>query len=332
MPALNALEISSLKPRLGDNFLILGPDAFLADLATDHIRKELKKQDDVDLVIVYGDDISPAGLNDLLDTYSIFSSAKLILLRKADALEKQHLEPLATYFQDPSPQQSLVIAAEKIDARIGSWKKVRDACQAITCDSPKHSGILRPWLDKALQQLGKTMSFDAKQAFLDQVELDYANANNELQKLAILAGDKKMITGQDVARALGTSRVGTQISFYRALGNRQINEALELMDRMLASELKGLQVLFQIIRFFNSIYNILLLKAAHISAAEISSKHMSDFFQDQRKEYLGFSLNFTLEQMNMIFSILLETDAALKLSLGSDAILLTNCIIRIMGA
>lgn len=328
--AIDALDFDTLKPALGDNYLLLGSDAFLLDSVTDHIRRELKRSADVDLVIIYGDETKCAQINDLLDAYSIFSSAKLILFRNADLLKKDELECLSSDFADPLPQQSLVITAEKADARFSAWKKIREGCQTVTCDPPRHGGMFSAWLDKALVKIGKTMPQNARYIFTNRVELDFSSANNELQKLALLIGDRKQITEADVLRGIGSSRVGTQIAFTRALGDRQGKQAMELLDRMLASNQKGLQILSQINRVFMVIYHILLMKEAHLSPSEISGKHLPEVFPDQRKYYLGFAQNYSLRQISQIFSILLDTDAKFKTSMGSDPVLLTTCILRIL--
>ncbi len=79
MNEINALEIDNLKPKLGENFLLLGGDAYLNDLAIDHIRKHLKSRAKVDLVIIYGDEAKVPEINELLDSYSIFSRQNLFL-------------------------------------------------------------------------------------------------------------------------------------------------------------------------------------------------------------------------------------------------------------
>ncbi len=330
MNEINALEIDKLKPKLGENFLLVGGDAYLTDLAIDHIRKHLKSKAKVDLVIIYGDEAKVPEINELLDSYSVFSSAKLVLFRNADQLRKKELDTLADYFREPSEQQSVILTAEKIDNKTAGWKIISKACIHILCNPPNYGGALSPWLDKALAQLGLTMSFKARQAFISRVELDYANANNELQKLALLVGDKKEITESDVIRSIGSSRVGTQIDFYRALGNRQVKEAMQLLERMLNSEFKALQVLFYLIKFYDTIYYILLLKKAYISAPEIMNIHLPNLYPSQRREFMDFSNNYTLLQLERIFNILLDTDTKIKSSSASDAVLLTNCIFEIM--
>lgn len=328
--ATDALAFDTVKPRLGDNFLLLGPDAFLQDTVSNQVRETLKRDADVDLVIVYGDEIKCVQINDLLDTYSIFSSTKLILFRNADLLRKQELDCLAAYFQNPSPEQSLVITAEKADLRTSAWKKISSNCHVVKCDFPRWGGMLETWLRKSLAKLGKNIRPDAQAIFIERVELDYASANNELQKLALFVQDRKTITAEDVLQSLGTSRLGTQIGFARALGGRRISEALDLMDRMLNSDTKGLQILGQITRIFSTIHHILLMKAAHLSPSEIVGKHLNELFQSQRAEYMNFANNYSLSQTQAIFDILLQTDTKLKTTAASDAILLTQCILEIM--
>lgn len=330
--AIDALEFDSVKPRLGDNFLLLGPDAFLQDTVTNQIRETLKRDADVDLVIVYGDEMRCAQINDLLDTYSIFSSTKLILFRNADLLRKPELDCLAAYFQNPSLEQSLVITAEKADLRTSAWKKISSDSKVVNCDFPRWGDMLINWLNKSLAKMGKNMRPDARAMFIERVELDYASANNELQKLGLLVGERKTITIDDVQQSLGSSRLGTQIGFARALGGRRSAEALDLMDRMLNSETKGLQILGQITRVFTAIHHILLMKEAHLSPSEITAKHLHDLYPKQRAEYMNFAKNYSLPQTQTIFTILLETDTKLKTTAASDAILLTQCILQIMEA
>lgn len=330
MQPLNALETDKTDFSLGTNYLLLGTDVFLADMVTASIRTKLSSKHSIDLVIIYGDDVKAAQLNDLLDAYSIFSSEKLVLIKNAEALAKKELDSLATYFSNPSENQSVVVQSEKIDARLSGWKKIKESCQNILCDPPNYGGSLKPWINKVLAEMGKSMNSQALDTFTARVELDYASTYNELQKLSLLTYTKKTISESDVIRSIGSSRVGTMIDFYRALGARQTKKCLDLVSRMLASEWASLQVFFQICKFYGIIIQILLLKKHNVSAAEITKNHLREVFQSQRQEFVKFSENYKLSQVWNIYTILLDTDAKIKLSQGSDALLLTQCLIKVM--
>ncbi|HRY84686.1 MAG TPA: DNA polymerase III subunit delta, partial [Candidatus Cloacimonadota bacterium] len=249
----------------GDVYLLVGTDYYWADRISDRIKDRLHKQEQAELIVLYGEEVRSAQLNDYLDSISLFSSAKLILLKNAEQMRKAELDILASYMGNPLEEQTLVISAEKIDARIGAWKKIREAAIQIAVDKPKFAGSIREWLEGELKALQKTMSAKAIEEFISRIELDYSTANNELQKLLLLIGGRKSITENDVIQSLGTTRVGALIDFSRALGKRDLRQSLILAYKMLDSDWEPLQVFFQLQKFYTLIWRIALLKDKHIS-------------------------------------------------------------------
>ena len=329
---LFALDFTADKVRLGSSYLLTGTDSYLVDRVLDTIRAKLKKKENADTFIIYGDEVKSPELADLLDTYSIFSSTKLIIIKNAESLKTKEMNILADYFSSPSEIQSLAIVTEKADARYDYWKKIKAGTLVINCDPPPYGGAIRAWLDKALKDINKTMTDKAIEEFLSRIELDYYNAANELTKLDLLTGNRKTITESDIILSLGTSRSGTLIDFYRALGRKQAKPAIEAMEKMLFADWKPLQILFQLTRFYSNIWKILLLKKAHISDKEIIANHLNDIYATQRKEILDLSRSYNLASLENIFALLLETDQQFKLTVAEPQILLCNCLLKILDA
>lgn len=328
-----SLDAFSFKPQmvsLGQNYLLVGTDSWQADYVLKMIQSGLKLQQDIETINLYGDDIQRNELSEVLDTYSIFASSKLIVIRNAEMLKAADQQALAAYFKDPSETQSIVINASKVDKRFSAWKAIRQGSLEVICNPPRSHYDIQKWLDFVLREKGKRMDSSARSAFLARVELDYAIAANELEKLLLMAKDRQSVSAKDVERSLGTSRVGTMIDFYRALGRRDLPECLSTINRMLDSDWEGLQVFYQFNKFYNSIHNILALKANKISDSEIANKHLYDLFPTQRQEFIQFAKNYSLKQMRCIMKILLETDSQFKLSMSTANTLLELCAIRIM--
>jgi DNA polymerase III subunit delta len=328
----SGVKLTEKTVSLGDNYLLLGEDAWLRDQATDTIKSAIRKDNEIDIAIVYCDDVNASQINDVLDSYSIFASQKVVILRNAEMIEKKELETLARYFSDPASNQTLIISAIKIDGRIADWKKIKDSCINVICDNPIHKGDLGNWLTEALIKTGKAMTNQARLLFLDKVELDYANAQSELQKLIILVQDHKQISENDVIKCVGYSRTGTQTDFIQALGKRNIKTCLELLERMLSSDYAALQILAIMNRFYMVLYKINILKQNHLSISEIINAHLTELYPSQRQEYINISNNIVLKQLKQVFNILLETDTKLKLSYASESVLLVHCIVNIMAA
>ncbi|MDD4310249.1 MAG: DNA polymerase III subunit delta [Candidatus Cloacimonetes bacterium] len=325
-----ALDFNIHSIKLGVSYLLIGTDSYLSDVVTDKLKAKLKQTADVDIFIIYGDSIKSSDLAEQLDTFSIFSSAKLVIIRNAEKLGTKELAILGDYFDSPSDIQTVVIVTDKIDIRFTAWKKIKAGCDNILCEPPRYGGAIRSWLDKDLKERGKTMTPRAIEEFVNRIELDYYSAANELTKLDLLVGKNKSITEIDVLKSLGTTRIGTLIDFYRALGKRQTKQALEAMDKMIMADWEPLQVFFQFQKFYHSIWRIILLRKAHRSDNEILTKYIMDIYATQRKEFMEFARQYSLSSIERIFSILMETDAQYKLSVADPQVLLSACLIKIM--
>ncbi|MDD2228319.1 MAG: DNA polymerase III subunit delta [Candidatus Cloacimonetes bacterium] len=329
---VEALDFNKSHIRLGSSYLISGTDTYLCDRVIDLLRENLKKFEGVDVTVLYGDEIKSAVMAEHLDAFSIFSSAKLLIIRNVEQMDKKVLDTLGDYFDSPSEIQSLAIVTEKTDAKFTAWKKIKANSMQINCAPPRFGGAIRAWLDEECKARHKTMTYKAIEEFINRIELDYYNASNELNKIDLLSMGRSSITDKDVLKSLGTTRTGTLIDFYRALGKKQLKPALEAMDKMLFADWEPLQVFFHFNKFFLIIWRILLLKKAHLSDTEIISKHLADLFQTQRREYVDFSKSYNLASMEDIFAILLETDAQFKLTVAEANVLLCNCLIKALEA
>ncbi len=327
---INALNFASHRPTLGQNYLIQGSDAHLIDKVLDYIKRALKHDNEIDISIVYGDEIKAAELGEYLDTFTIFASSKLVIIRNTEALLKRELEVVAAYFESPSETQTLAIVTEKANKTLGAWKKIAASCHTVICDPPRFASEMRNWLIAELKRMGKVMTPGAIAEFTNRIELDYSIAANELAKIDLLVGSRKQITEKDLDGFSG-SRAGTQIDFFRAMGGKQTKAALEAVNLMLEADWEPLQIHFSMFRFFTNLWKIQLLRAKHITENEISSRHIADIYASQRKEYLGFARNYSISSLEKIMDLLLQTDYKLKSSTIDKRLELDLSIIQILG-
>ncbi len=333
-------QASTLKPQPA--YLIIGKDAYLAEKVYATIKLFIKKSMPAyELITLYGDELAVSEISEYLDSYSIFSENRLIVIKNADRLgeedknrkqpekQKRMLELLSDYLKQPEPTQVIILMAESVDGRLAGWKAVKDACLCIESEPIRHAGHMKSWLESTLREHGKSMDLKAKNLFLEKVELDFCAAENEMEKLFVYIGDRKNITEKDVNATLPISRTGTISDFYKALGSRNTQDVLAKMLDMLANDWKDLQILSNIIRFFMSIWKIHALRAKHITENEILKSHLNDIFETQRNDYLAYARKYNPTELPGIFKTLLETDAQIKLSKAESETLMTLCILKI---
>ena len=327
---VSALEYGSRRAKIGENFLLVGEDAYLIDKIIGQISSSIKADGEVDTTLVYGDEVSFEELADHLDSYTIFSDAKLLIIKNAEALNKRSLDLLGSYFDDTLESQSLIVVSSKIDGKFTVWKKMTAGSLRIDCDPPKFSRDIRSWLNTELRRIGKSMSAQAIDDFISRIELDYYTAANELIKLDILTGKRDQITVKDLETSLSGKRLGTRIDFYRAIGGGNLPVAIRHLHLMIVSEMEPIRILFQLIQLFNTLWKIQLLRKNKLSDSEISAKHLFEIFATQRKEYLAFARRYPLPALEKVMDILYQTDYELKSSSIDRNMIIELCLIKIM--
>lgn len=323
-------------------YLIIGDDGYLVDKVYLGIKDLVRKSMPVfEQVTLYGDELKVSEVSDYLDSYSLFSENRLLVIRNADRLgeedkgrkqperQKRILELIANYLQSPEDTQVLVLLADSVDSRLTGWKKIKESSQIIECEPIKYAGEMKAWLESTLRTNKKTMDDSAKELFLTKVELDFCSAENEIEKLFIYCGDRNRITEKDVITTLPTTRAGTLGEFYKALGLRDTKNVLLRINDMLENDWIDLQILSNIIRFFMTIWKIHALQAKHISPGEIVSKHLPDIFQSQRAGYMAYAGKYKYKEIPLIFADILEVDAGIKLSIAQSDLLLSRLVVQI---
>jgi DNA polymerase-3 subunit delta len=313
------------KHKLRSAYLVIGVDGYLIDKVSRAVKDVVKKiMPDVEILTIYGDELSVSETGEYLDSYSIFSDSRLLVIRNAHQLKNK--DAVINYLKDPEASQVLLLIADAVDGRLAVWKAIKELCVTIECEAIKYAGEMRNWLESALKQNRKTMEDKAKSLFLEKVELDFCTAENEMEKLLVFVGERPKLTENDVKTALPTTRVGTLTDFFKALGNRQTGEVLAKVNDMLENEWADLQILSTIYRFFLTIWKIHALKAKHISEREITATHLNDLFQTQRDNYLAYAKQYSPDELPHIFQVILDTDAKIKLSMAESNILMTLCV------
>jgi DNA polymerase-3 subunit delta len=323
-------------------YLVLGKDGYLGDKTYQFLSQLIKKKlDSPETILIYGDELTTAELSDYLESYSVFAANRILIIRNADRLgeenksrkntdrQKKMLELITAYLQNPETSQVIIMIAEAVDGKMTGWKKIKEAAIIIECNPPRYAGEMVAWLIQVLGEKRISIEPRAKELFLSKVELDYCTADNELDKLFILIGQRKTITEKDVQTSMPSTRAGTQTDFYRVLGNRQTRELLLKVDEMLAGDLEPLILLSTLSKFFQTLWKIHALKNKHISAAEIAEKHLNEIFATQRNEYIAYTNKYPYREMTSIFQTLMDTDTRIKLSMAEPKILLTICLMKI---
>lgn len=188
-----------------------------------------------------------AEVHDALATRSLFGgSQRLVLVTDADPFVSAHRPQLEKYIDQPKSSGVLVL-------EVGTWAKstrlyklVEKSGVNVECKSLKPAATAT-WLVRwAKQTHGKRLDRDAADLTCDIVGTEMGLLDQELAKLASLAGDDAEITEQMVIDAVGGWRAKTAWVMLDAAASGHAADALAQLDRLLLAGENPVGVLAQI--------------------------------------------------------------------------------------
>ncbi len=298
-------------------FFVYGNDDYLKDRIIALLLEQFTKPgtEDFDAITLYGDNCRGSEILEQLEILPFMASFKFVLLKNFDDLKKNDKNLLEKYCQNPVDSSVLLIVAEKADNRTTFLKLLTKEGIVVECKKPYNSTSLLNWLDIELRSRNLIMDMKSRNFLVNNIELSYQAAENELEKLFLFTRGEKNYTIDDVEATLGAFRENTIYDLQRALGNKDMKLSQVVLNNMIEAEEAsniGVMIVAMLSRYFLILWKILAYRHRNYSDPEIAQNHLSDVFYSFRDEYIKASYKYDIYQLKQIFSLLLQADTDLK--------------------
>ncbi len=188
----------------------------------------------------------PAEVFDELATVALFGSARrCVIVEDADEFVKQHRLALEAYVSHPSGHGVLILNVTTWPKTTRLYKRLDQTGLQVECTTPSPAKI-KTWLaERAASHHGATLQAGADDALLELLDPDLGLLDQELAKLALLAGQDGTITRGMVHERVGTWRHRTAWDLIDAAASGNASEALAQLDRLLLAGEHPIAVLAQ---------------------------------------------------------------------------------------
>lgn len=251
-----------------DIYMLLCKDDFERKEAIDClIGKMLKTQNNNEhsLTVLEGNQLVLENLMNELNTLSLFSPKKILLINQADKIEKSILEKLEEYFIHPSPLIVLIISASSISHSTNFYKKAEK--HGIVLDIPEEKSwekekLRKEWVFSKVASEGKKIDPLACQLILKQVGTDSALLSQEIEKLFCFIGDRKEITPRDVESVCSNESQENIWQLGESIFRRDGNTSLRITKGMLEDGVALLSLIRQIRTQFQTEFQVCSLLTA----------------------------------------------------------------------
>jgi DNA polymerase III delta subunit len=199
-------------------YALVGPDLFLQ---LDKLAELLRQGGpDVQRIDVEGEAAQLGEVLDELRSFAMFSSAKAVVVRNADAFITRYREQLEEYINKASPGSTLVLRADSLRKDTRIYKLTIKAGQVFDCNPPKD---VTSWIVQRAKSAHRlTVRPDAARVLLDLVGDDLGRLDNELAKLALQTDSP--------AAAVDASSIQRTVAFQREQEIYEMTNALAVGD------------------------------------------------------------------------------------------------------
>ena len=309
-------------------YYIHGPDGFMLDAAVDAIVEAALPEgpNDFNFDKFRGKDAAVDQVRAACETLPLMSKRKLVLVRDLQEMPTAELEELADYFADPSPSTCLVFhamtAQKSIDGRLGAVRKLKKAAQTYEFKA-FYENELDDFIGRQAARRGLSLDRGASAYLVEAVGTDLASLDGALEKVDLYLGapaggasGPRRVEADDVRTIIAETRIHNVFALTEALGARQFEKALKVLDGMLVAGESPIGAAAMIARHFRIVAKLhdpevrRMSKNDKARAVGVSPYFLRDYDADAQR--------FSRPEIERIRQRLVETDLALKSSRLSD--------------
>ena len=185
------------KDQLGSLFSVMAVDFLERKFLVDKLVSIFKKDNpSLDVIKMEVCDQSLLAIKEELETFSLFSSNKLLVLKEVEKAPKALLESLANYFKT-APTYPVIFEGQEFKSDTKFYEKLKKEMIVVelTKEKPweKKQRILN-WVEGFCKKEKKTIGKEVLEALYEKCQKDFSQMMQEAEKLIIYTGQEKTIT------------------------------------------------------------------------------------------------------------------------------------------
>jgi DNA polymerase III subunit delta len=226
-----------------------GSEPFLRRQVILALRPAVLGGDDADfsLATFEGRDTLFRDVHEVLSTVAMFGSGhRLAVVENADDFVTRYRQQLEDYVTKPSRSGVLVLDLDTLPSNTRLYKAVAAEGLLIDCGPPAPARLSKWLSDWGKQHHRVVLSPSAADMLVELIGPELGLLDQEIAKLALLAGDDRKVTPEMISSSVGGWRVRTAWEMLDAAMDGQVGDAMLQLDRLLSSGEQPVGILAQI--------------------------------------------------------------------------------------
>ena len=303
----------------GPLYLFAGKEDFLIDECVRVVIDGLVPDEmrGFNLDVMYGSKSEAKDVIAHASSYPMMGERRVVVVKEFEKLVVGDTakEVVSNYLQHLLDSTCLILVSSEPDFRKRPFTELKKIAKVVACD-PLYDNEVPRWISTRIRLKHKDASPEACQMLQAYVGNSLRSLDNEIEKILIYIGDRKDITGEDIAAVVGASKGYTVFDLQNCIGRKDAKTALSVLARMMESGESPQMIIVMLTRFFTILLRLSELKQRRVPDSEFAGElRISSYFL---KQYLEFYSNFSPSNIENAYRALLSADSQLK-STTSDA-------------
>jgi len=267
---------------------------------------------DFNLDILYGSETDAKAALGACQSYPMMATRRVVVIRDFDKMKENTL--FKTLAEQPNPACVVfLVCAGKPNMSRHPYRALKEKGKAVEFKALYPNQVPR-WIETLAKEKGFALEAKAAHMLADYVGSSLSAVSAELEKLSTYAGEREVLTADDVVQASGQTRDYNVFELQRAVGEKRYDIALMISERLLqqSSNPKGESnlIVSVLTSFFIKLWQLTGLQVSRTTEREMASAvGVSPYFL---KEYLNCLRRFDVDALDKAFSALLAADYELK--------------------
>jgi DNA polymerase-3 subunit delta len=315
------------KGNIAPLYLFYGEDLFLIDRTVDQLKKLLvdPRLASFNFSLYYGGESEPRQIVNAAQTLPLAGKRRLVVVKEADQFKASWKE-FSAYCERPLSSTCLVFCsgASTLKAEITSLFKNNGI--AVRFYHPFRNETPE-WIRRLAGERNKKISREAVALLEEFLENDLQGIANELEKIALYAGERNVIEREDVEVVIAAVKDASIFTLTDCLAGKDRMKALEVLHHLLEAGEHPLKILTMIARHYRLMARAGEMVYNGTSATEAGKQLGINNFH--LKEFARQAETFSPGQTGKYLSLLFQSDRRLKSSRISEKIILEDMITRL---
>jgi DNA polymerase-3 subunit delta len=307
-------------------YLFHGEEKYLIEKAISKITDKIisSEKNSFNYQIFYGSETSGTAITQSAMTFPLFSREKFLLIKETENIPDP--ENLIKLVEKTPEHCYLIFLADKVDFRQKFFSTFRKAGTEVKFWRP-FENKLPGWIHQRAREENYKISSDAVESLIGLCGADLMRLENELEKIFLYAGEKKMIDAQDVEKVGGGWAIHTIFQLTDSIGNGSVGRAIDIVGQLLGAGEHPLGIMALIVRQFRNIWQGGQMLARGDSPEKVGQKLRVGKLS--LNNFLAQTRRFNNRSLGRIFKILLDYDLRFKSSKIPQQFLMELLIIDI---